>query len=45
MQQKHIVDSQVKTLQQFFLLSYMYRLSKTGLKNAGSSYGMRVMMK
>ena len=41
----YIEDSRVLTLRQFFLLSFTYSLSKTGLNNAGSGGGMRVMMK
>jgi len=33
----------VKTLRQFFLLSFTYSLSKTGLNNAGNGGGMRVI--
>ncbi len=40
----YIEDSRVKTLRQFFLLSFTYSLSKTGLNNAGGG-GMRVIMK
>ena len=42
--QNYIEDSRVKTLRQFFLLSFTYSLSKTGLNNAGGG-GMRVMMR
>ena len=38
----YIEDSRVLTLRQFFLLSFTYSLSKTGLNNAGGS-GMRVI--
>ena len=38
-----IEDSRVLTLRQFFLLSFTYSLSKTGLNNAGSGGGMRVI--
>ena len=41
----YIEDSRVLTLRQFFLLSFTYSLSKTGLNNAGSGGGMRVMIK
>ena len=41
----YIEDSRVLTLRQFFLLSFTYSLSKTGLNNAGSGGGMRVMMR
>ena len=40
--QNYIEDSRVKTLRQFFLLSFTYSLSKTGLNNAGGG-GMRVI--
>ncbi len=39
----YIEDSRVLTLRQFFLLSFTYSLSKTGLNNAGSGGGMRVI--
>ncbi len=39
----YIEDARVLTLRQFFLLSFTYSLSKTGLNNAGSGGGMRVM--
>jgi hypothetical protein len=42
--QNYIEDSRVKTLRQFFLLSFTYSLSKTGLNNAGGG-GMRMMMR
>jgi hypothetical protein len=38
-----IEDSRVLTLRQFFMLSFTYSLSKTGLNNAGSSGGVRVI--
>ena len=38
----YIEDSRVKTLRQFFLLSFTYSLSKTGLNNTGGG-GMRVI--
>ena len=38
-----IEDSRVLTLRQFFLLSFTYSLSKTGLNNAGRGGGMRVI--
>jgi hypothetical protein len=38
-----IEDSRVLTLRQFFMLSFTYSLSKTGLNNAGSGGGMRVI--
>jgi hypothetical protein len=40
----YIEDSRVKTLRRFFLLSFTYSLSKTGLNNAGGG-GMRMIMK
>lgn len=39
----YIEDSRVKTLRQFFLLSFTYSLSKTGLNNATGGGGMRVI--
>ncbi|MEO6610858.1 MAG: outer membrane beta-barrel family protein [Chitinophagaceae bacterium] len=39
----YIEDSRVLTLRQFFLLSFTYSLSKTGLNNAGSGGGMRII--
>jgi hypothetical protein len=39
----YIEDSRVMTLRRFFLLSFTYSLSKTGLNNAGG--GMKVIMK
>ena len=41
----YIEDSKVLTLRRFFLLSFTYSLSKTGLNNAGGGGGMRVMMR
>jgi hypothetical protein len=41
--QNYVEDSRVKTLQRFFLLSFTYSLSKTGLNNAGSGGGMKIM--
>lgn len=38
----YIEDSRVLTLRQFFLLSFTYSLSKTGLNNAGGG-GMRII--
>jgi len=40
----YIEDSRVLTLRQFFLLSFTYSLSKTGLNNAGGG-GMRMIMR
>ena len=39
----YIEDSRVLTLRQFFLLSFTYSLSKTGLNNAGNGGGMRII--
>lgn len=39
----YIEDARVLTLREFFLLSFTYSLSKTGLNNAGGSGGMRVI--
>ena len=39
----YIEDSRVLTLRQFFLLSFTYSLSKTGLNNAGGHGGMRMI--
>ncbi len=39
----YIEDSRVLTLRQFFLLSFTYSLSKTGLNNAGGGGGMRII--
>ena len=39
----YIEDSRVLTLRRFFLLSFTYSLSKTGLNNAGDGGGMRVI--
>jgi hypothetical protein len=41
--QNYIEDSRVKTLRRFFLLSFTYSLSKTGLNNAGAIGGMKVI--
>jgi Outer membrane protein beta-barrel family/Carboxypeptidase regulatory-like domain len=42
----YIEDSRVLTLRRFFLLSFTYSLSKTGLNNAGGGHGgMRMIMK
>ncbi|HEY6505938.1 MAG TPA: outer membrane beta-barrel protein, partial [Chitinophagaceae bacterium] len=40
--QNYIEDSKVNTLQRFFMFSFTYSLSKTGLNNAGGG-GMRVI--
>lgn len=39
----YIEDSRVLTLRRFFMLSFTYSLSKTGLNNAGGGGGMRVI--
>lgn len=39
----YIEDSRVKTLRQFFLLSFTYSLSKTGLNNTVRDGGMRMI--
>jgi hypothetical protein len=39
----YIEDSRVLTLRQFFLLSFTYSLSKTGLNNGGSNGGLQVI--
>jgi hypothetical protein len=39
----YIEDSRVLTLRQFFLLSFTYSLSKTGLNNAGAGGTMRII--
>ncbi|MBK6936188.1 MAG: TonB-dependent receptor family protein [Chitinophagaceae bacterium] len=39
----YIEDSRVLTLRQFFLISFTYSLSKSGLNNAGSGGMMRVI--
>lgn len=42
----YIEDSRVLTLRRFFMLSFTYSLSKTGLNNAGNGHGgMRMIMK
>ena len=41
----YIEDSRTKILQRFFMLSFTYSLSKTGLNNEGGGGGMRVIMK
>ncbi|MEI9810359.1 MAG: outer membrane beta-barrel protein [Bacteroidota bacterium] len=40
--QNYIEDSRVNTLRRFFMLSFTYSLSKTGLNNGGGG-GMRIM--
>jgi len=39
----YIEDSRVKTLRQFFLLSFTYSLSKTGFNNVSDGGGMRMI--
>ncbi len=41
--QNYIEDTRVNTLKRFFLLSFTYSLSKTGLNNAGGNGGMRII--
>jgi hypothetical protein len=41
--QNYIEDSRVNILRRFFMLSFTYSLSKTGLNNAGGGGGMRVI--
>ncbi len=41
--QNYIEDSRVKTLRRFFLLSFTYSLSKTGLNNGGNGGGMKII--
>ena len=41
--QNYIEDSRVINLKRFFLLSFTYSLTKTGLNKAGSGGGMRVI--
>jgi hypothetical protein len=41
--QNYIEDSRVNTLGRFFLLSFTYNLTKTGLNNAGNGGGIRLM--
>jgi hypothetical protein len=40
--QNYIEDSRVKSLRRFFLLTFTYSLSKTGLNNSGNG-NMRVI--
>jgi hypothetical protein len=40
--QNYIEDSRVNSLRRFFMLSFTYSLSKTGLNNAGGG-GMRII--
>jgi len=41
--QNYIEDSRVNTLRRFFLLSFTYNLTKTGLTNSNSGGGIRIM--
>ncbi len=41
----YVEDSKVLTLRRFFLLSFTYSLSKTGLNNTGNGGGMRINMR
>jgi hypothetical protein len=41
----YIEDSRVLTLRRFFLVSFTYSLSKTGLNNTGGGGGMRMIMR
>jgi hypothetical protein len=41
----YIEDARVLTLRRFCMLSFTYSLSKTGLNNAGSGGGMRMIMR
>lgn len=41
----YIEDSRYLTLKRFFLLSFTYSLSKTGLNNAGQGGGMKIIMR
>lgn len=41
--QNYIEDSRVNTLRRFFLLSFTYNLTKTGLSNAGGGGNIRMM--
>ncbi len=41
--QNYIEDSRVITLRRFFLLSFTYNLTKTGLSNEGNGSGIRVI--
>ncbi len=41
--QNFIEDTRVNTLKRFFLLSFTYSLSKTGLSNPGGSGGVRIV--
>jgi len=41
--QNYIEDTRVKGLQRFFLLSFTYSLSKTGLSNNGNGGGMKMI--
>jgi Outer membrane protein beta-barrel family/Carboxypeptidase regulatory-like domain len=41
--QNYIEDSRINNLRRFFLLSFTYSLTKTGLNNAGNGGGVRVI--
>jgi Outer membrane protein beta-barrel family len=41
--QNYVEDSRVNSLRRFFLLSFTYSLSKTGLNNATNGGGMRMI--
>ncbi|MBL7763293.1 MAG: outer membrane beta-barrel protein [Chitinophagaceae bacterium] len=41
--QNYIEDSRVRTLRRFFLLSFTYSLTKTGLNNAGGGGNMKII--
>jgi hypothetical protein len=43
--QNYIEDKRINGLRRFFLLSFTFSLSKTGLNNEGSAGGMRIIMK
>jgi len=43
--QNYIEDTRTNSLRRFFLLSFTYSLSKTGLNNGSGPGGMRVIMK
>lgn len=43
--QNYIEDKRTNSLRRFFLLSFTFSLSKTGLNNAGKGGGMRIIMK
>ena len=41
--QNYIEDSRVNTLQRFFMLTFTYSLTKSGLATGGHGGGMKVM--